>query len=108
MLGAASDAGLTLCGSGYRSPEEQIQLRIAHCGSSQYAIYEMPSGQCSPPTARPGSSNHEQGLAVDFNCGGSLIESQGNPCFVWMDSHAADYGFYNLASEPWHWSNDGT
>jgi LAS superfamily LD-carboxypeptidase LdcB len=107
MLGAASDAGLTLCGSGYRSPEEQIQLRIAHCGSSQYAIYEMPSSQCSPPTARPGSSRHELGLAVDFTCDGTLIESHSNPCFVWMDAHAADYGFYNLASEDWHWSDNG-
>jgi LAS superfamily LD-carboxypeptidase LdcB len=108
MLEAASAAGLTMCGGGYRSPDEQIQLRIAHCGSSYYAIYEMPASSCSPPTARPGSSNHEQGLAVDFTCDGSLIESSASPCFEWLTAHAADYGFYNLPAERWHWSNDGT
>jgi hypothetical protein len=108
MLAAASADGLTLCGGGYRSPDEQIQLRIAHCGSSQYAIYEMPSSQCSPPTAKPGSSRHELGLAVDFTCNGSLIESHGSPCFEWLDAHGANYGFYNLPEEQWHWSDDGS
>ena len=54
----------------YRDPQRQIELRQQNCGSSHYAIYEAPSSACSPPTARPGSSNHERGLAVDFqNCG---------------------------------------
>jgi hypothetical protein len=109
MLAAASADGITLCGGGYRDPSEQIALREANCGTSYYAIYEMPSSQCSPPTARPGTSNHEQGLAVDFTCnGGGAIPSQSSPCFQWLDANAADYGFYNLPSEPWHWSNDGT
>src|SRR5690606_34197909 len=90
MLAAAAADGLQLCGGGYRSPQEQIELRRQNCGTSDYAVYEMPSSQCTPPTARPGSSNHEQGLAVDFNCGGSLIESHSNPCFQWMDAHAAN------------------
>jgi hypothetical protein len=108
MLNAAWNDGVGLCGWGYRNPEEQIALRRAHCGTSQYAIYEMPASQCSPPTARPGTSRHEQGLAVDFTCnGGGSISSHGSPCFVWMDAHAGDYGFYNLPSEPWHWSIDG-
>jgi hypothetical protein len=109
MLSAASSDGITLCGGGYRDPAEQIALREAHCGSSYYAIYEAPSSSCSPPTARPGTSNHEQGLAVDFTCnGGGAISSQSSPCFVWLDNNAANYGFYNLPSEPWHWSNDGS
>jgi hypothetical protein len=108
MLAAASGDGITLCGGGYRSPDAQVELRRQNCGTSQYAIWEAPSSSCSPPTARPGSSNHEQGLAVDFTCSGSLIESQGSSCFTWMDANAASYGFYNLPSEPWHWSNDGT
>ena len=66
MVQAARADGLTLTGGGYRDPAEQIALRRAHCGTSDYAIYQMPSSQCSPPTARPGTSNHELGLAIDL------------------------------------------
>lgn len=93
---------------GYRDPQRQIELRQANCGSSRYAIYEMPPSQCSPPTARPGTSMHEVGLAIDFQCNGKLIRSRSSPCFQWLDSHAATYGLSNLPSEPWHWSTDGS
>ena len=107
LLDAVSAAGLDVCGGGYRDPAEQIALRQAHCGTSYYAIYQAPSSSCSPPTARPGTSMHEQGLAIDFTCGGSTV-SIGGACFSWLTSHAAAYGLYNLPSEPWHWSTDGT
>lgn len=108
MLDAAAADGVGLCGWGWRDPQQQIQLRREHCGSSDYAIWNMPSSLCSPPTARPGYSQHEVGLAVDFTCnGGGSISSRGSVCFQWLDSHASDYGFYNLPSEPWHWSTTG-
>ncbi len=108
MLNAAADDGVMLCGGGYRSPDEQIAVRRANCGTSNYAIYEMPSSQCSPPTARPGSSMHEEGLAIDFDCnGGGVISSRSSPCYVWLDAHAASYGLYNLPSEEWHFSTNG-
>jgi hypothetical protein len=106
LLGAASAAGLNMCGGGYRDPAQQIALRRAHCGSSDYAIYEAPSSACSPPTARPGTSLHEQGLAIDFTCGGATI-GRGTACFAWLEGHAAYYGLHNLPSEPWHWSANG-
>jgi hypothetical protein len=96
------------CGGGYRSPARQVETRRNNCGSSGYAIYEMPSSQCSPPTARPGNSMHEQGLAIDLTCDGVLIQSRTNPCFQWLDEHAGDYWLHNLPSEPWHWSSSGT
>ena len=108
MLDAAAADGLNLCGGGYRDPAEQIALRQSNCGTSNYAIYEAPSSYCSPPTARPGTSNHEQGLAIDFTCNGGGTLGSSSPCFAWLQSNAADYGLYNLPSEPWHWSNDGT
>lgn len=108
MLNAASSAGVTLCGGGYRSSAGQIATRMANCGTSYYAIYEMPPSQCSPPTARPGTSMHEQGLAIDFTCnGGGVITSHSSPCFVWLDANAGSYGLANLPSEPWHWSSNG-
>jgi LAS superfamily LD-carboxypeptidase LdcB len=109
MLTAAANDGITLCGGGYRDPQEQIELRRQNCGDTEYLIYEAPSSACSPPTARPGTSEHEKGLAIDFTCNGNgVISSHSSPCFVWLDAHAADYGFYNLPSEAWHWSRDGT
>jgi LAS superfamily LD-carboxypeptidase LdcB len=107
LLDASSASGVVLCGGGYRDPSAQIELRKAHCGTSEYAIYEMPSSQCSPPTARPGSSMHEQGLAIDFTCNGGGTVDSGDTCFVWLSDHAAEYGLYNLPSEPWHWSTNG-
>jgi LAS superfamily LD-carboxypeptidase LdcB len=108
LLDAAASSGLRLCGGGYRDPQKQIALRSQNCGSGGYAIYQMPSSSCSPPTARPGTSNHEKGLAVDFQCNGSGINSRSGPCFSWLAANAARYGFHNLPSEPWHWSTDGT
>ena len=108
LLNDASAAGVNMCGGGWRSPDAQIQLRRQNCGTTDYLIYEAPSSACNPPTARPGTSLHERGLAVDFNCnGGGVIPHHDSPCFVWMDAHAATYGFYNLPSEPWHWSTTG-
>ena len=108
MLNAASSSGINLCGGGYRSSADQIETRRANCGDSYYAIYQMPSSQCSPPTAPPGTSMHERGLAVDFTCnGGGVIGSRSSPCFQWLASNASSYGFYNLPSEPWHWSTNG-
>jgi peptidoglycan hydrolase CwlO-like protein len=108
LLNAAANDGVSLCAvSGWRSPEEQIDLRREHCGSSNYAIYYMPASQCSPPTARPGSSMHERGLAIDFSCNGGGAIRYGNSCWNWLAAHANDYGLYNLPSEPWHWSTNG-
>jgi LAS superfamily LD-carboxypeptidase LdcB len=107
MLAAASASGHSFSGGGYRDSASQIRLRKAHCGSSDYAIYQMPSSQCSPPTARPGASMHEQGKAIDFRYNGSLISSRSNAGFQWLAANAVAYGFYNLPSEPWHWSVNG-
>lgn len=107
MLAAAEADGFVFGGGGYRSSDSQIALRQAHCGTSDYAIYDMPPSQCHPPTARPGSSMHEQGLAIDFTLDGRAISSRGNPGYQWLAAHAASYGFYNLPSEPWHWSTTG-
>lgn len=106
LLQAAAADGVSLSGGGFRDPQAQINLRIAHCGSSQYAIYQMPASQCSPPTARPGSSNHEKGLAIDFSQGGRAL-TRSSSGFAWLRANAGRYGLQNLPSEPWHWSVDG-
>jgi LAS superfamily LD-carboxypeptidase LdcB len=107
LLADADAAGIDLAGGAYRSPAAQIATRKNNCGTSNYAIYEMPASQCSPPTARPGRSMHERGLAIDFTYNGSLIRSRSGPAWAWLVANAARYGLANLPSEPWHWSTNG-
>jgi hypothetical protein len=106
LLDAAASDGLVLAGSGHRTAAAQIALRRDHCGSSHYAIFDMPASECSPPTARPGESMHEQGLAIDFMCSGVLVRRH-DRCFRWLAAKAAAFGLFNLPSEPWHWSVNG-
>jgi LAS superfamily LD-carboxypeptidase LdcB len=106
LLNAAGADGIALGGSGYRGSERQIELRRQNCGSSDYAIHKMPPFSCRPPTALPGSSNHERGLAVDFSVNGVML-SRGSAGYGWLARNAARFGFYNLPSEAWHWSYDG-
>lgn len=106
LLSAADAAGISLSGSGYRDSSGQIELRRQNCGTSDYAIYQMPPSQCSPETARPGMSKHEQGLAVDFTSGGTTLKA-GSVAHQWMVANAGIYGWVPLAGEPWHWSVGG-
>jgi hypothetical protein len=108
LLSAASAAGFNLTGGGFRDPASQISLRQAHCGPSYYDIYQKPASQCTPPTAIPGRSMHEQGRALDIKSGGVLITSRTDPAYQWLAANASSYGLYNLPSEPWHWSTNGT
>lgn len=108
LCAAAEAAGHQLrASSSWRNPADQIRLRTQNCGSSHYAIYQMPSSACSPPTARPGSSNHERGLAIDFSdmCfrRGVVPTCPGNARWQWLTANASRFGFSQLASEAWHW-----
>ena len=106
LLNAAADDGVMLCGGGYRSSAGQVEARKRNgCPD----VYSSPPSSCSPPTARPGQSMHERGLAIDFTCnGGGAINSRSSECFQWLNGHAGSYGLHNLPSEPWHWSSNGS
>lgn len=96
LLNAAPDS-LRLCGWGWRSSQQQQQLWDEHnCDTG-----------CTVPTAPPGTSMHEQGLAIDFTSGGQTIQSRSSAAFQWLNANAGSYGFHNLPSEPWHWSTNG-
>lgn len=106
LLNATCVDGIIFGGSGWRSAASQIALRRKHCGTSHDAIYNMPSTQCRPPTARPGNSMHERGQAIDFTVNGAGL-TRGSAGYRWLAVHAKHFGFYNLPSEPWHWSTNG-
>ena len=104
MIDDAKAAGINLSGGGFRTRERQIELRkINGCPD----IWTAPSSSCRVPTAIPGHSLHEIGLAVDITSGGRTIGAK-TPAFRWLAAHAAAYGFVNLPSEPWHWSITGS
>lgn len=111
LLAAAAADGFVLGGSGYRSPEVTAQLRVANgCPD----VDDSPASSCRIPTARPGTSEHEKGLAVDFTWQGQTIcyprssaQCTGNAAFDWLRANAGRFGFRNLPSEAWHWSPSG-
>lgn len=111
LLAAAAADGFVLGGSGYRSPEVTARLRVANgCPD----VYDSPASSCRVPTARPGTSEHEKGLAVDFTWQGQTIcyprssaQCSGNAAFDWLRANAGRFGFRNLPSEAWHWSPSG-
>lgn len=103
LYAAAKAQGVVMGGGGFRTMAGQIAARKNnHCPD----IYNAPSSSCSPPTAPPGWSNHQMGLAIDFNTGGGTI-SGSSAGFNWLKANAAQYGLKNLPSESWHWSVDG-
>ena len=102
--GVLTPKPIKLSGSGWRSREQQIALRIKNC---QGDISTKPSEYCTPPTAKPGTSRHESGLAIDLACDGERIANDENHCFKWLAENAKRYKFKNYAREPWHWSTDG-
>jgi D-alanyl-D-alanine carboxypeptidase len=103
MLADAKAAGIVLSGGGFRTRQRQIELRKSNgCPD----VWSAPASSCRVPTAIPGRSLHELGLAVDITSGGSSLTS-GSAGFRWLSANAAKYGYVNLPSEPWHWSITG-
>ncbi|MCX6729084.1 MAG: D-alanyl-D-alanine carboxypeptidase family protein [Candidatus Saccharibacteria bacterium] len=109
MLDAARAEGVELLpiSSGWRDPQVQIALRKQNCPDWQNSNAD----ECSPPTAKPGRSNHEKGEAIDF---GNMCFSPkgstscpGNKRWVWLTTNASRFGFKPLSSEAWHWSTTG-
>lgn len=106
-LADARDDGYNLqINSTYRTCTEQQSLRISACGSGDYNLYIKPIDLCLPPTEPAGKSLHNEGLAVDFKCGGyGLFEN--SPCYTWLKQNGYMYHLYEHRLEPWHWSTTG-
>ncbi len=104
VVDGAKSAGITFGGGGYRSYAEQVWLRTKNgCPD----VYTAKASSCRVPTAIPGKSMHEWGLAVDFSTNGSTI-SRGSAGFNWLKANQAVHQLKNLPSEAWHWSSTGS
>lgn len=115
LLQAAKADGVALyVRSPYRSYSTQKMLfqnkvnRVINGGTPA----EEAEAVAARAVARPGTSEHQTGLAVDFNIADSQFESM--PAFGWMKEHAEDYGFIlrypkdktevtGIMYESWHW-----
>ncbi|BCY10591.1 D-alanyl-D-alanine carboxypeptidase family protein [Actinoplanes sp. L3-i22] len=103
MVDDAKADGVQLSGGGFRTTQRQAELRVINgCPD----VWTAPSSSCRVPTAIPGRSLHELGLAIDISSGGKTISSS-TPAFKWLKLHADEYGFVNLPAEAWHWSISG-
>lgn len=119
MLGDMSEAGLSpLICSSYRSQERQQELydnkvqRVMAEGVSR----EAAQAEAARWVARPGTSEHQTGLAVDIvSLSNQMLDEtqESTPEFQWLAENAWKYGFIlrypndksektGIAYEPWH------
>lgn len=110
MFAAASAAGTPLSlTSSYRSYSNQVATY------NNWVAVNGSTAAADTVSARPGYSEHQTGLAVDFSAGNCSLECfRGSAQYVWMLAHAADYGFIErypqgheavtgYSPEAWHW-----
>lgn len=98
LLSAADQEGITLYAqSGYRSYSTQESLYNSYAARDGYAAADTYS-------SRAGYSDHQTGLAMDImgentrmnasdrsDC--PIEQCEGSPASLWLEEHAADYGF---------------
>lgn len=86
MQAAAARDGIELrIESGFRTAEHQLEL---------YRAWRQRRGN---KAARPGSSNHQSGRALD-------IVIPGKKTYAWLKANAATFRFKRtVKGEPWHW-----
>ncbi len=112
---AACDAGISLwISSCYRSSELQQELfqeeidKNLKSGMTQ----TQAEAEAEIAVARPGYSEHNTGLAIDFN--GVTMDFENSKAFSWLQKNAAEYGFIlrypkgkesitHIMYEPWHY-----
>ncbi len=88
----AASGGRVRPGSGQRSVEEQVALRKKNgCPD----VWTSPASACRVPTAIPGRSNHNHGLAMDLTFTGDGAE--------WAAQNAGRFGLhFPVRGENWH------
>ena len=113
LVNAAKADGLNIYPiSGFRPHSTQISLFNARVEQARNDGYADPEAEAARHVAKPGTSEHELGLAVDFN---SVDESyfRNTAEAKWLAAHCAEYGFVirypedkesvtGIIYEPWH------
>jgi len=105
MASAAKQAGVTITiASGFRTVARQEYF---------WNCYQTKQCNNGNLAARPGTSNHGKGIALDLNtnCGtqtGAKPNCGGSKVYQWLLNNGHKYGFKRtVQSEPWHWEYVG-
>lgn len=95
--------------SGFRDNETQKRLYNERVNADGTLT---PAGVKNGRAAKPGTSNHQMGRALDLNViikKDEYIAGKTDPIFNWLKANAANYGFDHAeghaVSEPWHWTH---
>ncbi|CAF3495631.1 unnamed protein product [Rotaria sp. Silwood1] len=106
MASAAKQAGVTIkIASGFRTVARQEYF---------WNCYQTKACNNGNLAARPGTSNHGRGAALDLNtdCGsqsGATPNCGGSKVYQWLKNNGHKYGFKRtVQSEPWHWEYVGS
>jgi LAS superfamily LD-carboxypeptidase LdcB len=83
---------------------------MAHQQALCNANYNCAHGNYAT-VAKPGTSNHQMGLAIDFASitatGGSTCSARAtqtnNGLWNWLKANAGAYGYRQYSAEAWHW-----
>lgn len=115
MISAAQKIGLNIYpSSGYRSVERQTRLfnnKVLRCKKQGYTNTTEAEIKAATEVARPWTSEHHSGLAIDFN--GVKDDFYTTKEYAWLIKNASDYGFIlrypknkinitGVIFEPWH------
>ena len=88
--------------SGYRDYDEQALFYTKGAGmrsAASWGDYVHLFRQSNSYV--PGFSNHNYGIAIDFN---DLKTFKGSSLHEYLNENANRYGFYNYYREAWHWA----
>ncbi|HVS58456.1 MAG TPA: D-alanyl-D-alanine carboxypeptidase family protein [Candidatus Saccharimonadales bacterium] len=114
LVQAAKAAGISMhANSSFRTMAHQQALcsQNSACNGGNYTF-----------VAKPGTSNHQMGLAIDFTMGNTSkfndssstcvqvsgrCEAPGDAVWEWLNSNASNYGIKPYSAEYWHWSPTG-
>ena len=102
MVDAAKQDGVELTLAGANSGYRPLGAKEEGCkgGFTQWCAWKKYKEGTGNLAAKPGTSNHGWGSAVDIdNC------RSGSKRHKWLVANAKNFGFYPLASESWHWDH---
>ncbi len=86
-----------------RSDTSRWLGRVNWPGDDESFILEAPSSMFRDKTAKPGSSNHGNGTAIDMLTGRMSNNSLNVPVYSWLIRNSWKFGFVRtVASEEWH------
>ena len=109
-----ADGVYPIVASGYRTAEEQQKLLDERIQEYRDDGYSRKSAKEAAllRVAKPGTSEHQLGLAVDINQEGT--RSTASQVYTWLEENAWEYGFIQrypedkteitgITNEPWHY-----